>query len=328
MESRKTGARSGAGGATSTCLALVGRRGGAGKRTFRRSMRGVTQTPDQSDLALLRGWRRPGVHSCVADLATAAASRCRTCTRARNANPRRRAKDKRIRREAHGIRVALGLRMSHHPTISFEKPSLDDRFRVLPYGASADDVVSLARCAGLAFLSGSAFGWSREQVRQWLILDYGAATAWTRMDHGHSPVDPTLGLDDLQVDMLVDRSRRRVLRMLERSRDMWATPTFTRDMIDGRLVVCVYDRNGTQAYAPASSTDMGLVHRVTSLFVADYLSRPSDYDRIVSCSACGEVSIGSLDTHPSWCTEPPRQSGIVEREGASVSKRQTTRGCG
>jgi hypothetical protein len=35
--------------------------------------------------------------------------------------------------------------MAHHPTISFEKPTLDDRFRVLPQGASAADVVSLAR---------------------------------------------------------------------------------------------------------------------------------------------------------------------------------------
>jgi hypothetical protein len=161
-----------------------------------------------------------------------------------------------------------------------------------------------------------------------LILDYGAATAWTRMDHGHSPLDPTLGLDDLQVDMLVSRMRRRVMRMLEHAREMWRTPTFARDMIDGRLVVCVYDRSGAQAYAPASHADMGLVHRVTSLFVADYLARPSDYDRVVACEACGEVSIGSQENHPTWCAEPPRLSGIVERKDASDGKRQTTRGVG
>jgi hypothetical protein len=99
-------------------------------------------------------------------------------------------------------------------------------------------------------------------------------------------------------------------------------------MIDGRLVVCVYDRSGAQAYAPASHADMGLVHRVTSLFVADYLARPSDYDRVVACEACGEVSIGSQENHPTWCAEPPRLSGIVERKDASDGKRQTTRGVG
>jgi hypothetical protein len=218
--------------------------------------------------------------------------------------------------------------MAHHPTISFEKPTMDDRFRVLPYGASADEVVILARRAGLACLSGSAFGWSREQLRQWLILDYGAATAWTRMDHGHSPIDPTVGLDDGQIDMLISRTRRRVIRMLENARDMWRTPTFARDMIDGRLVVCVYDRAGVQAYAPASHSDMGLVHRVTSLFVADYLARPADYDRVISCDACGEVSIGLQESHPSWCMQAPTKSGIVERRSGIDSKRQTTRGVG
>jgi len=218
--------------------------------------------------------------------------------------------------------------MAHHPTKSFEKPTVEDRFRVLPPGVSVDDLLDLSRAAGLAFLAGTAFGWSRVQLRHWLILDYEAATAWTRVGDRRSPIDPTLDLDDVQVDMLIDRSRRRVMNMLDHAREMWRVPAFARDMIDGRLIVAIYDRDGIEGYAPAAHAEMGLVHRVMSLFVADYLARPSDYDRIASCDACGEVAIGTRNNHPSWCAEPPKESGIVERSRVGRPLRQTLRGIG
>ena len=218
--------------------------------------------------------------------------------------------------------------MANHPTKSFEKPTVEDRFRILPSGISAVEVVDLARSAGLAFMAGTALVWSREELRRWLLLEYETATAWTRSDE--APIDFTTGLDDVEVSLLLDRTRARVMAMLERAHDLWKVPTFARDMIDGRLVVAVYDRDGSQAYAPTSHADMGLVHRVTSLFVADYLARPSDYALVSSCEACGQVAIGSRSSHPSWCAEPPTKSGIVERtdDRRSYGKRPTLRGVG
>jgi hypothetical protein len=218
--------------------------------------------------------------------------------------------------------------MASHPTKSFEKPTVEDRFRVLPSGVDAVDISNLARAAGLSFLAGAAFGWSRVQLQHWMILDYQAATAWTRMGDGRAPIDPTEGLDDVRVDVLIDRTRRRVMAMIDKARHMWSGPAFVRDMIDGRLVVAVYDRRGGEAYAPACHADMGLVHRVTSLFVADYLARPSDFDRISSCDGCGEVAIGTRGKHPAWCAEPPKESGIVERSRVSATFRRTLRGVG
>lgn len=206
--------------------------------------------------------------------------------------------------------------MASQPTISFEKPSVDDRFWFLPQGASTTEIVDLARHAGLTCLSGSAFGWSRLQIQQWLQDEYGAATAWTRMDRGHAPIDPTRGLDDAEVARLVERMRVRVLRMVDHARHLWRSPAFARDAVEAKLVVSVSDRSGARAYAPASYASMGLVHRVTSLFVADYLARPWAYDRVVSCESCGEVSIGAHQDHPSSCRDPRRSSGIFDSEPA------------
>ena len=203
--------------------------------------------------------------------------------------------------------------MAPHPTISFEKPTVEGRFRVLPTGISAREVVDVARSAGLAFVVGSAVGWGREQLRSWLVECYAPAVSWTRTADGRPTDDPLAGLDEVDVPALVDSTRQRTMRMLVTARDNWKPPSFARSMIEARLTVTVYDRDGEQAYAPAVHTDMRLIDRVTSLFVSDYLSRPSDYDRIVSCDACGDLAIGTAPRDSCWCADPPAQSGIVER---------------
>jgi hypothetical protein len=198
-----------------------------------------------------------------------------------------------------------------HDTNSFEQRGVGFRFRVLPTGVGIGDVARDSRRAGLAFLRGAAAGCSREQLLDWLRNDYEAVTSWTRV--GGPPRDPTDNLDDWEVPMFVERARQRVVRMLECAAEMWSAPAFTPSMIDARLIVVVYDRMGVEGYAPASQANTGLVHRVVSLFVADYLARPADYGRLSACEGCGEIAIGA---HPDCCVERPRESGIVPREGA------------
>lgn len=220
--------------------------------------------------------------------------------------------------------------MATHPTITFERPSADERFRVLPSDVTVADVTLAARSAGLAFVTGAARGWDRALLRSWLVLDYEPATAWTRTADGRKPFDPVSGLDDVEVSMLVEETRQSVLRMIHAASVNWRARTFARDMIDARLAVAVYDRAGAEGYAPAIHADMRLKDRVTSLFVSDYLSHRSDYDRVVQCDACGEVAIGTRPRHPSWCAEPPAQSGIVERsrDSRTYRGRLTLKGVG
>jgi hypothetical protein len=129
---------------------------------------------------------------------------------------------------------------------------------------------------------------------------------------------------------MVDEARARVTAMVHQAAVNWRAPSFARTMIDARLVLTVYDRSGQEGYAPAAHDDMRLKDRVAALFLADYLSRPSDYERIAACEACGEFVIGTRPQHASWCAEPPSASGIVERSRPSrrYGGRLTLRGVG
>jgi hypothetical protein len=62
---------------------------------------------------------------------------------------------------------------------------------------------------------------------------------------------------------------------------------FAKAMVDAGLVVGVIDHESSSlGFAPVSSPEMRLVDRVRSLFVADYLTSPSDYASFRVCTAC------------------------------------------
>jgi hypothetical protein len=221
--------------------------------------------------------------------------------------------------------------MSAYPTLSFVKPAAEARVCVLPVGVSVRRVTEASRRAGLAFLSGSALGWDRANLRSWFVLDYEPTIAWSRPATDRIHGDPAEGLDDVDVSMLVDQIRERTIAMLHGASVNWRSTTFARDMINAGLAVVVYDRVAVaQAYAPAVHGDMRLKDRVTSLFVADFLSNPSDYDRLGHCDACGDVAIGAMPRHPAWCARPPTKSGVIERRRNThaYGRRSTLKGVG
>jgi hypothetical protein len=221
--------------------------------------------------------------------------------------------------------------MSAYPTLSFAKPSVEDQVRVLPPGVTVRRVMDATRRAGLAFVSGAAMGWDRGQLRSWFDLDYEPSIAWSRSSVDRVLSDPAEGLDDVEVSMLVDKIRLRMIETLQGAAVNWKTKTFARDMVHAGLAVAIYDRSASaQAYAPGVHPDMRLKDRVTSLFVADYLSRAPDYDRIGSCDACGEIAIGTTPRHSSWCAKPPTKSGIIERrrQTQAYGRRYTIKGVG
>ncbi|HEY8079798.1 MAG TPA: hypothetical protein VIF62_36960 [Labilithrix sp.] len=212
-----------------------------------------------------------------------------------------------------------------YPTKSFEVPVAQDRFRVLPAHVRTRDVVRAARNAGLGFMTGAAFGFRRVDLRQWRLEQYETAVSYSRIGVRAVPWDDGAGLDDRALDRLVRSTRERVLRMLQSARRTWGTPTFARDMIDFRLVVAIYDRDHEVGYAPASNPEMRLVDRVASLFIADFLTDASDYAIVTPCDQCGEVGLGGVVDHASWCLEAPTNSHVIERVRRS---RTTLRGVG
>lgn len=212
-----------------------------------------------------------------------------------------------------------------YPTMSFERPAAEDRFRVLPEEMTVAEVARRARVAGLAFMTGSAFGFRRVDLEMWIYDHYEEAVAHSRIGPRALPRDHGAGLDDIAFEALVRNTRERVLRMLLAARRNWSVPTFARDMIDHRMVLAIYDRSGDVAYAPVAHADLRLFDRVASLFIADFLSDPTDYALVTPCDQCGDVGLGGRVEHASWCVEAPTHSAIIERRRG---ERITMRGVG
>lgn len=85
---------------------------------------------------------------------------------------------------------------------------------------------------------------------------------------------------------------------------------FARRMIEGGFVVGVMDAEYAIGYAPVATPNMRLVDRVTSLFVADFLTRPADYARFRICDACSALMFDGGVEHHEVCLAPSRDSGV------------------
>jgi hypothetical protein len=67
---------------------------------------------------------------------------------------------------------------------------------------------------------------------------------------------------------------------------------------------------------------MRLVDRVASLFIADYLTRPRDYEQLVVCGQCDEVSFKWDEVHEDGCEARGLRSGVVVRPRVHRSTRK------
>jgi hypothetical protein len=193
--------------------------------------------------------------------------------------------------------------------------------RLLKGGALVLVKVDEGRAALLAFLRGTNAGWSGKDLARWLTTEYAAATS-------HSPerspasqtrvaTTPTRPLSIERV--LLDTRARTIdlLRSLRQTPGHRAVPSSF-----GELVTPVVDRFGGFGFVPVLDHTMTLHERVGSLVAADCLTRPSDYECIMVCGACDEVSFRWEETHRATCTarasEVERASGTVGRMSAQV----------
>jgi hypothetical protein len=90
-------------------------------------------------------------------------------------------------------------------------------------------------------------------------------------------------------------------------------------MVDDGLVIGVTDFRGALGFVPAACQRMRLVDRVTTLFLADYLTRPRDYEDLVVCPDCTSVSFAWSELHHDGC-DGARRSGIIRaKDGARAT---------
>ena len=205
--------------------------------------------------------------------------------------------------------------------------TLPVQLHFLPDDVRIEDVVRRTRHAAHVFLTNAARGWTRTQLRSWLIVEYGMATEWTREDDVAPWLHPVARMDDASVQAVVEDARFRMTRMIVEDSRSWNKPGFAAEMLDRGLITSVTDASGREAYAPAARVELSFLERVASLFIADFLAYPKDYENVTSCECCGEILLNGRVRHSRTCVRssavrPPAESGVCLREGI-VSSRPT-----
>jgi hypothetical protein len=177
------------------------------------------------------------------------------------------------------------------------------------------------RGAGAAFVRGTTRGWSRRDLADWLVCQYAPCAA--------SPIHPEGAelapasertVDDGLVERVIVDARSRVLRLLADLVVPWQASPVARLAVASGMVVAQRDERGGIAYSPVALKRMRLAERAASLFVADYLNRPTEYRWLMMCRECGELSFATELAHSSWCEAPPdRWLALTAAEAIAVA---------
>ena len=202
--------------------------------------------------------------------------------------------------------------------------SLPVQLHFLPDNVHVEDVARRTRLAARAFRTSAAHGWGRTKLRSWLIIEYAMATEWSREDDVSPWAHRDAPMNDERARQLVEDVRGRITRLLVDESAGWKTPGFAAAMIDRGLITCVTDASGREAYAPAARVELSFLERVASIFIADFLAHPEDYQNLSSCECFGELEVDGVVQHGSGCVKlstvrPPAESGVCLREASSTT---------
>lgn len=203
------------------------------------------------------------------------------------------------------------------PTMSFRGPTSEARLRLLPPGRRMKDQADACRSAGLAFAWCARASWGKRELARWLVGPYSRAIEATRATAVARSAAPR-SIPVEAVHALLARSHAHVIAILRACSSWRGDDGFARRMIEGGLVVGVMDAEFAIGYAPVATPNMRLVDRVTSLFVADFLTRPADYARFRICDACSAIMFDGGAEHDEVCLGPSRRSGTRIAAAASV----------
>jgi hypothetical protein len=188
---------------------------------------------------------------------------------------------------------------------SFSSLPLDARVIVLTDGTRVRDVADACRSAALAF-AWSASLWGKRELAMWLVGPYARAVATANaMLSPASGVRraprPAFPIPRGAIARLVESAHVELLDSLRRAWSWRYDAGFARDMIDAGVVAGIVDDESSIGYAPIDRPDMRLVDRARSLFLADYLTRPRDYESFAVCPGCGAATFDLGRSHEGEC---------------------------
>lgn len=175
--------------------------------------------------------------------------------------------------------------------------ALSDTILTLREPSTAPALAAACRDAGLTFLN-DAPHWEVGELTGWLLGPYTQLTRNSRRSLTPAPAtrfDPALnvGIDPRMLARAVRAARIDILQTLVRARDPEAAASWVFTNLSAGFVTRCVDRFGDAAWAPTTKATR-LADRVLSLFVADYLIRPYDYEGdLLVCGQCQRVEIGT-----------------------------------
>jgi hypothetical protein len=144
-------------------------------------------------------------------------------------------------------------------------------------------------------MDGVAMRWHPGNFVAWLVGSYHAATRSRPTSYATTVEREALGT-------LMVKARDHVVCTLERHASMEGGSAFIRDLIDKGALTWSLEVE-PPAWVPVDSARLALRDRVLSLFAADLLARPRDYEASVVCRRCGELSLDG----PCRCDSKPKQ---------------------
>lgn len=182
-----------------------------------------------------------------------------------------------------------------------------DTVYALPREVGMVLVADACREAALAFVNESPF-WGKAELAMWLLGPYSQAAH--RVSSGPEQAPPALReIDAVEIEHLLACARGEVMDALDCLRDPEHAARTVFAMVASGFVVACQDGHGGQGWVP-TMTARRLADRVLSLFAADYLLRPTDYEQgFAICGVCENVSFDELAL----------RRGICARHGGSVA---------
>jgi hypothetical protein len=190
----------------------------------------------------------------------------------------------------------------------------DARLCPLLPGIRVADVADACRSAALGFAWSAHNGWGRRELARWLVGPYAHAVAATRTLRGSGVRAAVVRreIDEETIEGLLAATHAEIIEML---RGMWSwnnDAAAVRASIGEGLVAGIVDEASELGFAPVDNMRMRLVERVRSLFVADYLTRPSDYAAFAVCDDCDGATFDGGLYHED-CMRPSTRAVLRHR---------------
>lgn len=181
-----------------------------------------------------------------------------------------------------------------------ERPSAPNTIFTLPEQTSAMALAAACREAAMTFMNDSK-EWGKLDFSVWLQAAYARTTEFAfelSLEKEGPTARTTLatsGVSPSNLDLDLTDARKDVLRILKAFVIEQNGIGFAQTMLAAGAVVECEDRDGNKAWMPVDVPGMSLADRVLSLFAADCLARPEEYEGFLCvCERCNTVVFDAI----------------------------------